>query len=437
MPFRHEHFTRNAKAAAALPNLCQEVPRLLELLSPGALGLLMATSSQLRSIVRPEVTGISLKKSGLPTNFAFVTEAGWSRLKKLRITDCCITQKAIQQIIDAHWPHLTSLDLSKSYLHPAAKRCMAQFYWPQLSHLDLSHTRLGSAGLAALVKGNLSQLRTLLLAQNNLGHQAVSHLPHANWPELEVLCLVYNELNKYPDTPDQLFAIEDEGHAAMSAIVKCNWPKLKDLNIGSAAIGPAAINVLSTGQWPNLEALALDDNDMQDMAALVQAKWPHLKNLSFGLGELSKGSVKDLTRCDLSELETLDLSHCFLPKDLAAFSDAHWPCLKTLLLYGVSYDIPETTELAHMLVRAKWPLLETLDIQSCELDSEGLNLLNTCCWSSLCFLRFTTCVDEKEATKLCQQTWPQLIFSLIRSSWIEGAHDVVLSASKIDHSRYD
>lgn len=67
-----------------LPNLCQEVPRLLELLSPGALGLLMATSSQLRSIVRPAVTKMALKKLGTP-DFAFMTEAVWCRHHKLSL----------------------------------------------------------------------------------------------------------------------------------------------------------------------------------------------------------------------------------------------------------------------------------------------------------------------------------------------------------------
>ena len=432
MPYTHEHFTRKAKAAAALPNLCQEVPRLLELLSPGALGLLMATSSQLRGVVRPSVTGITLKECGTP-DFNFLTEAGWSRLKKLSVNRCSITRKAIQLITDAHWPCLTSLDLSRSYLHPAAKRCMAQIHWPQLLHLDLRFTKLGLAGLAALVKGNLSQLKSLLLSHDNLGHQAVSHLPHASWPELEILCLKDNDLNKYSDglPNDQLF--EDEGRAAMSSIVQCNWPKLKDLNIGSTAIGAAAVDVLSKGQWPILEALALDDNDILDVAALVQANWPHLKALSFGLGQLSDVAVKDLTRCDFSALETLDLSHCFLHDEcLAALSDAHWPSLKVLSLHGVYFDDEDTVELARMLTRARWPRLEKLDIQSCELQSEGFALLNTCCWPSLRFLSFTTNLDETEAIKTCQQTWPRLRFSLAGSSLWEGGHDVVLSTTEVD-----
>ena len=112
MSCRRDHFTKWVKAAAALPKLSQEVPRLLELLSPGALGVSMATSSQLQRVMQPAVTGSECKGPSTPA-FDFIAKAGEFYLKKLTMKDCCISCDAMQEIsmINANWKLFDQLEL--------------------------------------------------------------------------------------------------------------------------------------------------------------------------------------------------------------------------------------------------------------------------------------------------------------------------------------
>ena len=416
------------RADSALPDLCQQVPRLLELLSPGALGVLMATSSQLRNTLRPYVAGIqlSVRDPDVTVDFSVIVNAGWSELKKLSVNNSSIRSEAMQQIIKADWPRLISLNLSSSYMSDAAMACLAQFHWPLLQHLYLNFTNLGTAGLAALVKGSLPQLRELMLVQNRIGCKALAHLAHANWPELRMMSLTDNDLIKYTYQDGQL--MDDGGQTAMTEVVKCHWPKLEHLHVNSTTIGAAALAVLAEGRWPNLQSIALGDNDMKDLTSLVRAGWPKLKDLHFGLAMMTDQSIRELVKANWHAMETLDLSsiHRF-EAGLTILGDADWPCLKTL---WIEDNNTNNSDLTQMLTKARWPLLERLNISGHALNSEALGVLITCRWSSLRFLKFTCKpIDEVAFTTLCQSTWPWLIHTCRDEQHWKKEVDITVSKS--------
>lgn len=102
--------------AALLPELCRQVPSLVEFLSPGSLGLLAATSVQMRQVVQPLVTKISFKREDLvvEVDFGVLKNASWSGLQQLSLHTHRLCPQTMPVVVSADLARLTKLDFCHS-----------------------------------------------------------------------------------------------------------------------------------------------------------------------------------------------------------------------------------------------------------------------------------------------------------------------------------
>ena len=137
------------EAAVSLPDLCQHVPRLVELLSPGSASVLMATCSQLREAVCSLVTKITVTEpdKSVWVDFSVLLNSRWSNIQSLTLSNREVSEQSMNQIISAEWPFMTSLALDHCSFGPQTASFLAQAQWPLLQALDLSCTSLGFGGL--------------------------------------------------------------------------------------------------------------------------------------------------------------------------------------------------------------------------------------------------------------------------------------------------
>lgn len=106
--------------AALLPELCRQVPSLVEFLSPGSLGLLAATSVQMRHVMRPLVTKISFKQQDVyvEVEFGVLKDATWSGLQQLSLHTHRLCPQTMPDVVSADLARLTKLDFCHSEMEP-------------------------------------------------------------------------------------------------------------------------------------------------------------------------------------------------------------------------------------------------------------------------------------------------------------------------------
>jgi len=137
------------EAAVSLPDLCQHVPRLVQLLSAGSASVLLATCAQLREAVCPLVTKITVTEpdKSVWVDFSVLLNSRWSNIQSLTLSNREVSEQSMNQIISAEWPFMTSLALDHCSFGPQTASFLAQAQWPLLQALDLSCTSLGFGGL--------------------------------------------------------------------------------------------------------------------------------------------------------------------------------------------------------------------------------------------------------------------------------------------------
>ena len=108
---RPRHDSPEPEAAVSLPDLCQNVPRLVELFSAGSAGVLLATCSQLREAVCPLVTKITVTvpDKSIGVDFSVLLNSRWSSIQSLTLNSREVSEQSIHQIFSAGWPYMTSL----------------------------------------------------------------------------------------------------------------------------------------------------------------------------------------------------------------------------------------------------------------------------------------------------------------------------------------
>ena len=440
------------EAAVSLPDLCQHVPRLVELLSPGSASVLMATCSQLREAVCSLVTKITVTEpdKSVWVDFSVLLNSRWSNIQSLTLSNREVSEQSMNQIISAEWPFMTSLALDHCSFGPQTASFLAQAQWPLLQALDLSCTSLGFGGLKELVKGKWPDLQVLCLRSCSLKAEAMTCLSHTEWPEMRHLCLDDNDLDLVEQIPDPEYGVvrqHDSGFAAMSELVECNWRKLEKLNLDNTNTAAKGCHVLSQAHWPCFRHLTMCNVGSYDLSELSKTDWLLLSGLDLSQcqGILAE-SIPDLIAANWPSLTHLDISNCSVGEEgLALLAEGRWPHMKSLYIqdnyssetwYAYGTIPPDVSMVARMLTISDWPWIENLDISGWPLSAEAAELSITCPWSQLQYLRYScTYEDESVLAKMFQSTWPCLGYKHADTVSEQMAHFVVSNSAVIHPMR--
>ena len=96
-------------------SLLEEVPSILDYVTPKTMAALLSSSSSLRRLVHSSATALTLKKADLPVITALVN-GGWSQLKHLNLSRSLIDLSLMSALVQGQWPVLQSLKLVKCHL---------------------------------------------------------------------------------------------------------------------------------------------------------------------------------------------------------------------------------------------------------------------------------------------------------------------------------
>ena len=296
MPRRDNHKKSVKQQAAPLADLLSAVPRLLDFLHPGDLGRLMATSSQLHSTLRRQVSGACFEEGSSRTGLDLQILHQLPTLRKLTLHAEELTQEQAQQIKRMQWPLLSWLDVSGCCLPAKAMWTLSRGKWPLLQHLNLS-THLGKRGMAYLVTGKFPQLATLILDDADIDAKAVAALGDADWPCLGHLSLAHNRVSLVSSKTTTcnratLGTIVYDGEMAVAhALASCKCPQLTYLDLGLNSTGRSQMDQLATCHWPHLKHLYRSYFLCNNLDFLCNAAWPQLVHLDLQRTLLSWESI--------------------------------------------------------------------------------------------------------------------------------------------------
>ena len=331
---------------AALIDILQMAPRLLQSLCPKTMATLSSTSKQLRCMVHEHATSVSIiQHNGHGTQYQItelqvLTNGNWPHLQRLNIKyRAKLEMAAIRQLSKASWSSLTNLDLSRNCLSADAISQLVLGKWPALKRLNLSYNRLDADAIALLTQADWP-LEELQLSDNKIDVEAMEQLIQGRWPKLSQLTLRWNNLNT----------------RTIAVLAQVQWP-LQYLDLGHNPLDANAMTHLGRGRWPNLETLIWAGNCVapaETIGKLCEAAWPHLVSLN-------------LNRVLLSGA------------DIAGLCNAYWPKLSIVDLASNCLD-----ELSMMfLVKADWPKLTHLDLSENFLDDAAVEVLSRNSWHNL------------------------------------------------------
>ncbi len=108
---------------------CSTVARIVsvEFLSPGSLRLLAATSAQMRRVMRPLVTKISIKEQDVyvEVDFGVLRNAIWSGVEQLSLHTHTLCPQTMPIVVSADLARLTKLDFCHSAMEPQTVSILA------------------------------------------------------------------------------------------------------------------------------------------------------------------------------------------------------------------------------------------------------------------------------------------------------------------------
>lgn len=171
------------RASVTVEELIQEVPRVLEIMTPHLLKQLAATSARLHKQIHAYVTSIAMPRGSFDVESHMRALVSGSR-PMLRVLDFAysnLNNEEVHQLVHGDWPMLTGLNLSNNGLGPTALGSLARAKWSLLTTLNLSSNRLTAAALQSLSCADLPHLQRLDLSTCGLEGTAVQCLAHADW----------------------------------------------------------------------------------------------------------------------------------------------------------------------------------------------------------------------------------------------------------------
>ena len=104
-------------------SLLEEVPSILDYVTPKTMAALLSSSSSLRRLVHSSASALTLKKADLPVITALVN-GGWSQLKHLNLSRSLVDLSLMSALVQGQWPVLQSLKLVKCRLSCEAVRLL-------------------------------------------------------------------------------------------------------------------------------------------------------------------------------------------------------------------------------------------------------------------------------------------------------------------------
>ena len=122
-------------------SLLEEVPSILDYVTPKTMAALLSSSSSLRRLVHTSATALTIKKACLPDITALVT-GGWSQLKHLDLSRSQMDLTLMSALVQGQWPVLQRLKLVKCCLSCEAVRLLVGGAWSSLECLELGKNDL-------------------------------------------------------------------------------------------------------------------------------------------------------------------------------------------------------------------------------------------------------------------------------------------------------
>ena len=307
---------------AALADVLQAAPRLLQMLFPDTKARLAATSRQLQCLVHDHVTSITITQlrhndtQSQVEELQLLVSGRWPCLQRLKIEHRKkLDTEVIRQRSQALPNKTASLDLSMNFLAVDAMSQLVLGKWPALKHLDLSHNNLDTDAIALLTQADW-QLEVLQLCDNRIDVEAVKLLTTAQWP-LRQLDLGHNKLDdsalshlcsgRWPEL--QTLVLTRNYLHANAQFCQTDWPNLVSVNLSNCLLFKADIAGLREAHWPNLLTLNLSYNvlDEVSMTHMVKGIWPELKCVYLVNSFLNDAAIKVLSRNCWHKLEYLGL----------------------------------------------------------------------------------------------------------------------------------
>ncbi len=202
---------------------------------------------------------------------------------------------------------------------------LAKLTWPNVVDMVLVNMGhgVGTNAFLHLSMTSLPSLKTLMIVNNRLGAQAVLDLAN-NFPSIIRLKLI----NTNMDT------------AAVQQLSSANWPCLEALSIkATTGMDATTVQQLAQGKWPLLKTLHLSCSDLDQCAIvhLVQGNWPLLKRLTLHRMCMTEAVCEFLQTKNVSEqLQAMHSAmiqpHLFGSFCLERLSSTVWPHLKNILV---------------------------------------------------------------------------------------------------------
>jgi len=197
---------------------------------------------------------------------------------------------------------------------------------------------------------------------------------------------------------------------------KSEWPNLKKLNIGSNPFGDQGLEILVSKKWPHLEELNVRGTEIKTEGVqfmVANSNWPNLKKLNISSNAIQEEGIKMLVSAKWPLLEDLNLYATTIPFHLyhgrsiqLFFDQAQWPNMKKLAIHQNPIGIPAF----EALVSIDWPHLEDLNLHGTTITLEKLQLLvHKSNWPNLKRLDIAANeIRDEGLDMLTQAKWPLL-----------------------------
>ncbi|DBA75932.1 TPA: hypothetical protein ACH3X2_008991 [Trebouxia sp. C0005] len=317
----------SAHPVVTLPDMVHAAPRILEMLDPESVKAVSATCSLLHSWVCKGVTALTLpnyhhlrllQPQRWP-NLYVVCISSYDDMKPARDQEaksdvqlighkwlllayiimtskkCKDTDRLALLFIRPHTEQFNSHGLASGQVHlqamgrlakhskAAEARCLfvsftdkaesviaqlASLTWPNVSDMvlvNMGHS-VGTDAFLHLSITSLPSLKTLMIMDNRLDAQAVLNLANS-CPRIICLQLINTNMDA----------------AAVQQLSSANWPCLEALSIeATAGMNASTVQQLAQGNWPLLKKLDLrcSNIDQRAIVHLTQGNWPLLKTLT-------------------------------------------------------------------------------------------------------------------------------------------------------------
>jgi len=209
---------------------------------------------------------------------------------------CENTDRLALLFIRPHTEHLDSHGLASGQVHlQAVARLANASKAAEARCLFVSFTAKAEGILALLASLTWPNVLDMVLANmgHSIGTDAFLHLSITSLPSLKTLIIMNNRL---------------DAQAVLNLANSC--PRVICLQLINTNMDAAAVQQLSSANWPCLEALSIEATTGMDATTvqhLAQGKWPLLKKLDLSCSNLDQCAIVHLVQGNWPLLKTLIL----------------------------------------------------------------------------------------------------------------------------------